>query len=518
MTAMIDWREPERNIHVVDWRSRAREFGLLPVDPADVGAAAVDQPPGELIDEEEPEARERQQIEGVRAEEAALEEGEEPEAGVPPDDIDLVRVYLRHVGRRRLLDARKEQEIGRRIELARAGLVRALAVIPGARDTLIGLATEVREGRAPAAELILLPDGGELSPANIASILRAFARVEHLSADPSRGARPRPKGVAPARARRPRRPGIVAEIGSILAELPIRPAVIDDIVVALRRAADAFATLDRRQPGAERTRSRRALEAQVGQPATQFLRQFALVRAKHADVLVAKHELIEANLRLVVSMAKRYLNRGLSFLDLIQEGNIGLMKAVDRFQYRRGLKFSTYAVWWVRQSITRAIADYGRTIRLPVHVIESLNLLNRARRAHVLDHNREPTAAELAARMHLPVGKVRLLLEAARVPTSLDTPIGKDEEGVLEDVLRAGTAPSPEEAAIAGELATEVERAMAPLTEREREVLRLRYGLGTQHEHTLEAIGHRLSLTRERVRQIEASAVAKMRATRGHAA
>src|SRR5207248_1610804 len=215
---------------------------------------------------------------------------------------------------------------------------------------------------------------------------------------------------------------------------------------------------------------------------------------------------------------KRYLNRGLSMLDLIQEGNIGLMKAVDRFQYRRGFKFSTYATWWIRQNVGRAVADYGRTIRLPVHVMESLNKLNRARTALVTELDREPRPDELAARMGVPVAKVELLLDAAKHPASLEMPIGEREETPLGDLVRDVTTRSPEEMAIRGELAEEVERAMTPLDDREREVLRLRYGLGLDREMTLEEIGRRLSITRERVRQIEAKAVAKMRAARMHAA
>jgi RNA polymerase primary sigma factor len=227
-----------------------------------------------------------------------------------------------------------------------------------------------------------------------------------------------------------------------------------------------------------------------------------------------KRILMEANLRLVVSIAKRYMNRGLSFLDLIQEGNLGLMKAVDRFQFRRGFKFSTYATWWIRQAITRAIADHGRTIRLPVHVIESLNRLEKERKALRSERGRDPSPDDLAERLKMPVAKVRLLLDAQKTPYSLEMKIGEDEGTELGDVLRDTTVRSPEDTAIDGDLANEVERALAPLSDREREVLRLRYGLGADREYTLEEIGRRLSVTRERVRQIEGRALQKVRSTR----
>ena len=254
------------------------------------------------------------------------------------------------------------------------------------------------------------------------------------------------------------------------------------------------------------------LEEQYHISGTEIKRAMQNVISGEAEANQAKTELVEANLRLVVSIAKKYTNRGLQFLDLIQEGNIGLMKAVDKFEYRRGYKFSTYATWWIRQAITRAIADQARTIRIPVHMIETINKLIRTSRALVQELGREPTSEEIARKMDIPASKVRKVLKIAQEPISLETPIGEEEDSHLGDFIEDKTIQNPAEAVINLNLREITEEVLKTLTPREEKVIKMRFGLGPNgSEHTLEEVGQHFAVTRERIRQIEAKALRKLR-------
>jgi RNA polymerase primary sigma factor len=419
---------------------------------------------------------------------------------------DTVRMYLREIGKIRLLSADAEVEIGRRIESGQIAVRRALACVPMAVDALCALGPRVHDGELSADDVIVLPDGSEIDTTETVALLNALDRLRRLAARkarPRQGRRVAKGGGQPdARAR---------AIREHVARLPLKPSLVDGLVAAMRERADEMQAARSRVRAGDQSAARelRRLERQSGVTLPRLATLLRTLEESDRAVRQAKRELVEANLRLVVSVAKRYTGGDLPLLDLIQDGNMGLLKAVDRFQYRRGFKFSTYATWWIRQSITRGIADHSRTIRLPVHQTEMLNRIGRFTTQLAAELGREPTAEELADRAGVREERVRLLLEAARRPVSLDAPIGEDSD--MADFLEDDAGHDPSDALVERSLSVEVERALDTLSPKEREILRLRFGLGYASEHTLEAIGKRFAVTRERIRQIEDKAIRKLR-------
>jgi RNA polymerase primary sigma factor len=456
------------------WFERARRWGVVPASritlplPIAGGSPILTAADAVVV---EPADQSEQRAEEAGAERRGAE--------------DPTRRYLNEIGKAKLLTAAAEVEIGRRIEAQQTELRRTLATVPLVVRTLAARVAGMKRGELSLDELIVFPEA-EPTRTRIRAASAALARLgdRRLS---------------------------VARIADLLAGLPLKGALLEQLVVDLEGADARIAALESAPPGRRRAREIRAWQAHAGMSAKEFRAVVARIREHDLQVRAAKRQMIEANLRLVVSVAKRYLWSGVPLLDLIQDGNVGLIKAVDRFQYRRGFKFSTYATWWIRQAITRGIADRGRTIRIPVHLTETLRRLGRMRGAMIQELGREPTADELARRTRMPVSKVRALLEVPGHPVSLHTPIGADGETELGDFLEDTQTASVDAGVAVGEATAQVADALRSLSEKERHVLRLRFGLGTDHEHTLEEIGAHLGLTRERIRQIEMKALAKLR-------
>jgi RNA polymerase primary sigma factor len=417
------------------------------------------------------------------------------EVRLPGDDGDPVRLYLREMGKVPLLTARQEVEIGQRIEAGQIELREALVAIPMAVRALLDIGERLRRGEMAADEVLLLPEGGEVDDKEVKAFQRALGRIRRLDQEIARLRQSMSDRRLSAATRKNYLGWIVQSreaIQDIVAKLPLKPALVDGLVNSVR------AVCEQGDP-----------QRQAGVPVGELKGLLGRITTAEARVRQAKREMTEANLRLVVSVAKRYLRSGLPLLDLVQEGNLGLLKAVDRFQYRRGFKFSTYATWWIRQAITRAIADRGRTIRIPVHMVETLNKVSRVGRSLAAELGREPTPEELARRVRMPARKIKLVLDSARKPVSLETPVGDDAS--LGQFIEDTSAASPAEEMLSQDLTAQMERALDKLSARERDVLRLRFGIGDERSHTLEEVGERFALTRERIRQIEAQALRKLR-------
>ena len=508
-------------------------------------------------------------------EENEKEEKEEKEIDLTPGALsrtdDPVRLYLKEMGSVALLSREGEIEIAKRIEEGKKDIASVIYGMPMTIEFVLALYDQLKNGTIDVREIVpiveteeefeeeqIQRDYEELrvktleglnSVRKISTSLKSLYEVaRHANSDPAKQKKIK-KQIDTIRDQ------VVEKMESVNLHGVLKDRMVQrvrELAIQIRTAEREIVSCQRRlgisgEAGAEALKklcrerkdflavkrktscSEEALNEikKIYQAAKGRIRQLeteeALVSAeeikdavKHLDVAEekvkrGKAELVEANLRLVVSIAKKYTNRGLQFLDLIQEGNIGLMKAVDKFEYKRGYKFSTYATWWIRQAITRAIADQARTIRIPVHMIETINKLIRTSRHLVQKLGREPTPEEIAERMDLPLDKVRKILKIAREPISLETPIGEEEDSHLGDFIEDKKAVSPLEAAIRYDLQRQINSALETLTPREEKVLRKRFGIGEATDHTLEEVGQDFEVTRERIRQIEAKALRKLR-------